>query len=119
MTDLSSPEWSGPIGTGLFGTAYGLGDGRSLVLVGPPGSAVGTRPDRTWPWIVMRGRARDFSFEETLRTNEKLTAVTDVQVIGGDRLFTTREKDLDKVIQILGETAAAGTADRPDRKAAM
>src|SRR5207247_801391 len=119
MTDLAAPAWSGPIGTGLFGTAYALGDGRSLVLVGSPGSVVGSRPDRTWPWVIMDGRARDFAFEEQLRTNNNLATLTGVQVIEGDRLFTTREKDLGQVFQILKEAARAEADNRPGRKAAM
>jgi hypothetical protein len=123
MTNLTPPEWSGPFATGLFGTAYGLGDGRSLVLVGAPGNVVGSRPDRTWLWVIMKGRAtewtRDFAFEETLRTNEDLAALAAVQVIDGDRLFTAREKDLGKVLRILREAARAGTGCRPGRKAAL
>jgi hypothetical protein len=119
MTRFTPPEWIGPIGTGLFGTAYAIGDGRSLVLVGSPGAALGSQPDRTWPWIIMRGRVRDFAFEETLRTNDNLTAITSVQVLDSDRLFTTAEKDLGTVLQILMLAAQARTASHPGRKAAM
>src|ERR1700693_5152539 len=107
MTDLMPPEWSGPLGTGLFGTAYGLGDGRSLVLVGSPGGVVGGRPAQTWRLIIMNGRARDFAFEEELRTNQALAALTGVQVLDKDRLFTAREKDLGEVVRILKDAARA------------
>jgi hypothetical protein len=123
VTDLNQPEWSGPFATGLFGTAYGLGDGRSLVLIGAPGNAVGSRPDRTWLWVVMKGRplewTRDFAFEEALRTNEDLAAVTGAQAIDGDRLFTAQEKNLGNVFRLLREAALAESASRRDRKAAL
>ncbi len=118
MTDLDTPEWRGPFATGLFGTAYGLGDGRSLVPVGPPGAVVGSGPERTWLWVIMNGRAgswtRDFAFEEQLRTNNDLAALIGVQVIDRDRLFTAEENDLGEVLRILSQAGS-----RPDRKAAL
>ncbi len=119
INDLSSPEWSGPIGTGLFGTAYSVGGGRSLVLVGSPVGGVGGLPDRPWPWIIMKGRVRDFAFEETLRTNKELAAATSMQMLDEDRLFTAIEKDLGKVIRIIQDAAWAGVPGRPDQRAAM
>jgi len=67
----------------------------------------------------MKGRARDFAFEEELRTNKDLAAVTGVQALDGDRLFTARENDLGRVLRILREAAGAGAGSHPDRKAAM
>jgi hypothetical protein len=70
----------------------------------------------------MRGRAtewvRDFAFEEALRTSGGLAAVTGVQAIDRDRLFTAQEKDLGKVYRILGEAARADVSRRHGRKAA-
>lgn len=123
MTDLDTPDWRGPFATGLFGTAYGLGDGRSLVFLGPPGSVVGARPDRTWAWIIMSGQAgswaRDFAFEEQLRARKDLAALTGVQVIDRDRLLTAHEKDLGEVLRILRGVAREQAGGPPDRKAAM
>jgi hypothetical protein len=123
MTDLTQPDWSGPFATGLFGTAYGLGDSRSLMLVGAPENVVGSRPDRTWLWIIMQGRApawaRDFAFEEELRRNKDLAATTGVQVVEGDSLFTAQEKDLGCVLRILRDVASAPAGGRSRRKAAM
>ena len=48
-----------------------------------------------------------------------MTDLAAVQVIEGDRLFTTREKDLGQVFQILKEAARAEADNRPGRKAAM
>jgi hypothetical protein len=101
MIDLTAPEWSGPIGTGLFGTAYALGDGHSLVLLGAPGNHVGSRPDRAWPWIIMKNRARDFAFEDDLRNIPELAAVTNIQILDKDRLFTASEKDLVRILNLL------------------
>ena len=54
----------------------------------------------------MDGRARDFAFEEQLHSNTHLAALTGVQVIEGDRLFTTREKDLGQVMDRLAAFVA-------------
>ncbi len=123
MVDLTVPEWSGPFATGLFGTAYPLGNGHSLVLVGAPGTAVGSRPGRTWGWVIMKGRPldwqRDFAFEESLRANKDLTAATGTQTLDGDRVSTLQEKDLEKVLRILREVVRTGADKRPGRKDAV
>jgi hypothetical protein len=119
MSELASPEWTGPLATGLFGTAYSLGEDRALVLVGSPGMVVGSHPDRTWAWIIMKGRTRDFAFEESLGSNDDLAALTGAQVIGGDRLFTAREKDLESVFRILRDAARREGPRHPDRRTAV
>src|SRR5690348_7666492 len=107
MTALETPEWRGPFATGLFGTAYALGGGRSLVLVGAPDAVVGARPERKWFWVVMSGRpwswTRDFVFEEQLRADKDLAELAGVQAIDGDRLFTTAERDLGAVLRVVSQ----------------
>jgi hypothetical protein len=104
MGTLRLPDWTDPLGTGLWGLGYRLHDTRSLVLLSNGPTAPGGNPDRLWPFILRHDRRRDAPAERSLAGREEFRPLIEHQPLGKEVLLCVREKDLAGLLSLLEET---------------
>jgi hypothetical protein len=101
MGALRRPDWTEPMGTGLWGLGYRLRDDRSLVLLSNEATLPNDDPDRLWPFIFTHDRRRDKAFEQFIASRANFSPFLEHQSLGKDDLLCAHERDLNELLDLL------------------
>src|SRR5713101_4034105 len=101
MGTLRRPDWTDPMGTGLWGLGYQLPNNRSLVLLSNAATTPGNNPDRLWPFILTEGQDRNALAERSLARQEDFSPFLEQQTVGKEDVLCVREKHLAELLSLL------------------
>lgn len=101
MGILRRPDWTEPMGTGLWGLGYQLRDNRGLVLLSNGATPLSDNPDRLWPFILTEDRQRNRLLEQSIARQESFSPLLEHQRLGKDDILCVREKYLNELLDLL------------------
>ena len=101
MVTLRPPNWTEPMGTGLWGLGYRVREGRGLVLLSNETTLPSDDTDRLWPFILTLDRRRNRLVEQTVAEQEGIGPALEHRALGKDDLLCVRERHLDKPMSFL------------------
>jgi urease accessory protein UreE len=101
MSMLRRPDWTEPMGTGLWGLGYRLPANLGLVLLSSGTTLPSENPERLWPFILTQDRQRHKAAEHAVAEEKEVGLLLEHQVLGHDDLLCVREKHLDELMRLL------------------
>jgi hypothetical protein len=101
MGTLRRPDWTEPMGTGLWGLGYRLQDNRGFVLLSNETTFLSDNPDRLWPFILTQDQRRNRRVERSVAREENFSPFLEHQRLGKDDLLCVREKHLNELLELL------------------
>jgi hypothetical protein len=112
MGMLRKPDWTEPMGTGLWGFGYRLRDKRGLVLLSNETTPRNDDPERLWPFILTEDKQRNREVEQTVARQESFSPLLEHQRLGQDDILCVREKNLNELLDLLEEALLQRNGER-------
>jgi hypothetical protein len=111
MSSLKQPDWTEPMGTGLWGLGFKLRLNHYLVLLSSRSTISGENPERLWPFILTQDRQRSIREEESVAKRADLLPLLERQKLGNEEIMCVREKNLNDILSVLGTQPVRNVAD--------
>jgi hypothetical protein len=111
MNPLKQPDWTEPMGTGLWGLGFRLRLNHYLVLLSSRSTISGEDPERLWPFILTQDRQRSIREEETVAKRADVLPLLERQKFGNEEIMCVREKNLNDILSVLGKQPVRNVAD--------
>jgi hypothetical protein len=103
MGTLRRPDWTEPMGTGLWGLGYRLRDNQGFVLLSNDAGLLSEDPDRLWPFILTQDQQRNKLVEQSIARHESFSSLLEHQRLGKDDILCVREKHLNELLDLLAK----------------
>jgi hypothetical protein len=101
MGTLRRPDWTEPMGTGLWGLGYRLRDNQGFVLLSNEAGLSSEDPDRLWPFILTQDKQRNKLVEQSIAKHENFRRFLEHQRLGKEDILCVREKHLNELLDLL------------------
>ena len=111
MSLLKQPDWTEPMGTGLWGIGFRFRLNQYLVLLSNGAAIPSENPERLWPFILTQDRQRSVREEESVAKRVDLLPLLERQKIGNEEILCVREKNLNNILSLLGTQTVRNVAD--------
>jgi hypothetical protein len=105
------PDWTEPMGTGLWGLGFRLHVNHYLVLLSSWPAIPRENPERLWPFILTQDRQRSIREEESVAKRVDLLPLLERQKLGHEEILCVREKNLIDILSLLGTQSVRNVAD--------
>ena len=115
MGAIRQPDWTEPMGTGLWGLGYRLQDNQELVLLSNEASLSSEDPDRLWPFIITQDRQRNRTIEQSIARHENISSFLEHHELGKDDMLCVRGKHLGNLLDLLEKQPLQRDALSPRR----
>lgn len=115
MGTIRQPDWTEPMGTGLWGLGYRLRDNQGLVLLSNEAGLSSEEPDRLWPFILTQHQQRNRTIEHSIARHENFSPLLEHHPLGMDDMLCVRGKHLCELLDLLEKTSLQPDALSPRR----
>lgn len=101
MGTLRRPDWTEPMGIGLWGLGYRPRNNQGLVWLSKEAILSNDDPDRLWHLILTHDRRRDKRLEQCMASQVNSRSLLERQKLGKDDLLCVEGKNLFELLHSL------------------